>query len=295
MQTPAFLIWALEYRCPIRSPQDGSDPERTERQLRAARAVSDARREGRVFEGLCLDPPHGFRITDALAIYGGLSAVERACSTCPANALARLAPDSLTGCFSMLPLKPDERAIHETMDNAIDQLGATATYERLFMPTEPRWYGLWMRSPLVQEQVDFLLAVVAQIKIASIRPAFAELQAGLRAAIDSTLPLHVALYPRGRVEGTSWLLDAHCPRCKGSCDTLSTKQCDVCGYVGHAAPDKKRKARGRRPYFPLDRLLGEEAAAEFLVRYETFREQQQSQAPAQNPPRGARSDSPRAG
>ena len=42
MNTPEFLIWALEYACPIRGFQNGSDPERTERQLRAARAVSEA-------------------------------------------------------------------------------------------------------------------------------------------------------------------------------------------------------------------------------------------------------------
>ena len=72
MDTPEFLVWAIEHTCPSADMQDGSDPERTERQLRAARAVSDARREGRVFEGLCVNPPDGFRIDDALAVYGGL-------------------------------------------------------------------------------------------------------------------------------------------------------------------------------------------------------------------------------
>src|SRR5204862_6701031 len=87
MDTPEFLLWALEYSCPIRGFQDGSDPERTERHLRAARAAGDAGLEGRVFEGLCVSPPSGFRIADALAIYGGLSAIEQACRDCPANAL----------------------------------------------------------------------------------------------------------------------------------------------------------------------------------------------------------------
>ena len=41
MLTPEFLLWSLETRCPIRGLEDGTDPERTERQLRAARAVSD--------------------------------------------------------------------------------------------------------------------------------------------------------------------------------------------------------------------------------------------------------------
>src|SRR5688500_13967593 len=89
MDTPEFLVWAIEYRCSIRGLQDGSDPERTERQLRAARACRDARREGRFFEGLCVDPPYGFRVDEALAVYGGKATVEAACRECPANALGQ--------------------------------------------------------------------------------------------------------------------------------------------------------------------------------------------------------------
>src|SRR5436309_2356665 len=110
MDTSEFLVWAIEFACPIRGFQDGRDPERTERQLRSARAVSDARHQGRAFEGLCVDPPNGFRIADALRIYGGVSAVEHACSMCPANAAAaRLTGGSIAGCFGVLPLLPDER------------------------------------------------------------------------------------------------------------------------------------------------------------------------------------------
>src|SRR5687768_8493377 len=117
MDTPEFLVWALEYSCPIRESMDGSDPERTERQLRAARAVSDARREGRVFEGLCVDPPDGFWIEEALSIYGGLAATERACGNCPANAAAQIAPASLAGCFGIVPLWPGERDIHAAVED----------------------------------------------------------------------------------------------------------------------------------------------------------------------------------
>jgi len=99
VDTPAFLVWAIECSCPVRGFQNGSDPERTERQLRAARAVSDARREGLVFEGFCVNPPNGFRVDDALAVYGGVAAVECACAGCAANALAHASHESLAGCF----------------------------------------------------------------------------------------------------------------------------------------------------------------------------------------------------
>src|SRR5262245_14654978 len=107
MDTPEFLVWAIEYTCPIRGSQDGSDPERTERQLRARRAVSEARRCGRVFEGLCVEPPNGFRVDEALAVYGGAKAVERACGECPANAMAEMEAGALAGCYGIVAMPED--------------------------------------------------------------------------------------------------------------------------------------------------------------------------------------------
>src|SRR5262245_21282712 len=104
MHTPEFLAWAIEYRCPFRGDLDGSDPERVERQLRAARAVSEARREGRVLDGLCVQPPDGFAISDALEIYGGEQVVEQACGECPANAARMALGEEWAGCYGLFPL-----------------------------------------------------------------------------------------------------------------------------------------------------------------------------------------------
>ena len=46
------------------------------------------------------------------------------------------------------------------------------------------------------------------------------------------------------------------------------EQCRVRSDVGRPASSPKRCARGTRPYWPLERMLGKEKAAEFLVRYE---------------------------
>src|SRR4029079_19479951 len=119
VETPEFLIWAIEYSCPVRGLQDGTDPERTERQLRAARAVSDAQHERRVFEGFGVQAPNGFRIADALAVYGSTEAVELACGECSANALAEIDGGALTGCYGIVPLPGAPAGMHEVVEQAI--------------------------------------------------------------------------------------------------------------------------------------------------------------------------------
>jgi hypothetical protein len=228
--TPEFLIWALEYTCPIRGFQDGSDPERTERQLRAARAYSDASRELRIFEGLAVDPPNGFRMEEALAIYGGEAALRANCTGCPANALQSVHPDSLAGCYGLLPLPDDATDFHRVIDAAC-----------VLPVTKPTWYGLWLESPVASEQLPILQQVIAAGAPQS------ELLAGIHTAIRTGCRLHARLYPRGRVTGTDWMLAPHCPRCKASWSSARPAVCQVCGYAGHPAADKKRKARGTRP------------------------------------------------
>jgi hypothetical protein len=279
METPEFLVWAIEYRCPVRGFQDGSDPERTERQLRAARAVSDARRDGRVFEGLCVDPPNAFRIDEALKIYGGVQAVEIACHDCPANALASELPSSLAGCYGIVPLPHDPRPVHEAVDQGFELAGA-----RQEPATQPRWYGLWLNSPLWAELLldTFQILDAAQISDPACRAAIGELKLALNVAFNENCRVHVRLFPPGRVEGTAWKLAPHCPRCMAAWSGPARQPCRVCGQADHPAPEQKRLARGQRPYFPLDRLLGEQQAAGFLVRYAAYRAGQLSPDRAEN-------------
>jgi hypothetical protein len=215
MDTPEFLVWAIDYTCPVRGFQSGSDPERTERQLRAARATSDARREARVFEGLCVDPPDGFRISETLAIYGGLTVLQQTCRGCPANALAQFAADSLAGCYGVLALPADEHAFHATVDEAIDHCSLGSRITAIFPSTKPWWYGLWMDSPLRGDQLSLLRDVLHAMASPSVMNSpISELVAGLQTAHEADLSMHVGLYPRGHVEETSWKLVPHCPRCK---------------------------------------------------------------------------------
>ncbi len=266
MRTPEFLIWALEHACPLRGSQDGSDPERTERQLRTARAVSDARRAGRVFDGLCVDPPWGFRMEEALAIYGGEAAARQACGNCPANALTEAEPGSLAGCFGMLALPDDPTEFHAAMERGFAKVGGPPDRPRRFPDTRPRWYGLWIR-PIAE--ADALLELLVALKAADIpHQGLRELLLALNLAYSGGCKVYARLFPPGCIDGPWWRLAPHCPRCKAAWRAAGSRECRVCDYCGHPAPENKRHTRGRRPYYPLARLLGSErAAAEFLNRY----------------------------
>jgi len=296
--TPEFLLWSLGFQCPLRGLEDGSNPERTERQLRSARATSDARREGRVFEGIAVDPPNGFRIDEALAIYGGEEAARRACGDCPANALAgddnplfRNGPvpesPSLAGCYGLVRLPDDPAGVHAAVEQGTGRAYGSVPWESVCHVTTPRWFGLWAESPLDAEHllVRYNVLAAAPIDDPLCRQGIAELLVALNVAFDAGLRLHVRLYPPGHVEGTTWRLAPHCPRCKAAWPAPAAG-CAVCGYLGHPAPDQKRRARGQRPYFPLARLLGPEQAELFMGRYESFRAREQplDQPPIPPPP-----------
>ena len=248
MQTPEFLLWALEYRCPIRGEQDGTDPERTERQLRGAREVSDARREGRVFEGLAVDLPNGFRVAEALAIYGGEEVVNSACQTCPANGCRGSSGSSASfvsssaGCYGWVVLPIDPTEFHAAFDRVVPQA---------ISGTGQRWYGMWLRSPLAPYQLAGIAEALQNVSIDEprCRQGLAGLVTACGTALAHNLPLHIRAYPRGRVEGTWWRLVPHCPNCKApwqairirnatECVPKSAHICPTCEYVGHPAPTR---------------------------------------------------------
>jgi hypothetical protein len=267
METPPFLLWSLEHICPIRGLEDGSDPERTERQLRAAREFDRARAEGRIFEGLALDPPLGFRIAETLAIYGGVSAIAAACNNCPCNALGQDAAgkSELAGCYGIVPLPQQPEEFYGAVDRAwTDALPLPSS-------TTPRWFGLWQHSPMAAEHLESIATILRNTVTsdATCQAGISSLVLGLNAARHTPAPLHVRLYPSGRVDGLWWRLVPHCPNCTAAWNRAArgkAGRCDVCGYSGFPAPDHKRHARGKRPYFPLSRLLGADQAADLVRR-----------------------------
>ena len=264
MKTPEFLLWSLAERCPLRELIPVDEPDQVERHLRAAQCYSNALREGRIWEGIAVAPPLGFRVADSLALYGGEQSLAAACDGCPANTARRLEPAGMAGCFGLLPLPENAALVHAAAAEALVMAGAERRTP--FPATTPAWYGLWMQSPLGQAEARHLTPALATV-FASSR-AGDDFLAALAIAGAQPIPLHVMLYPPGEVVGTWWRLAPHCPRCRAVWHEPKSRRCGVCQYAGHPAPDKKRHARGTRPYFPLDRLLGAEKAVEFLGRYE---------------------------
>jgi hypothetical protein len=273
MHTPSFLIWALARHCPLRQIPGWENPERTERLLRAARAYDEARAEGRILDGIALaaatdtvrspEVVLGFRVDEALRLYGGEPGLHAACDACPANALKDHRGRQVVGCFGMWPL-PDR------LDEFYEQVEAALPAEPLLREaanqTTPPWYGLWLDTPLTGSRALSIGRVLRKLRLDD--PASAagrdELVLALNAAAGG-IPLHFLLYPPGKVEGQWWNLLPHCERCKAP--WLRRGPCSVCGQTTHPASPKKRHVRGNRPYYSLIRLLGEAKAREFVARH----------------------------
>jgi hypothetical protein len=262
-QTPEFLCWAIEHRCPLREMLPENNPEKVERQLRAARAVAEARSEGRVQDNRALseDGRLGFDIAAALELYGGEAAVAACCNDCPANVREGRGDASYAGCFGLLPMpEPREEFLERVQQFAHDEearrADAATLAQPLFQRTRWLWYGWWMRSPLEQPQLDNLEGPFLQL---SQEPAYAENRA-LHDFVDALvltahqhLPLSVQLFPAGEIEGTWWNLQPHCPVCRAPWQ-VEGGVCAMCGQSRHPASPRKRRIRGIRPYRPLEEL-----------------------------------------
>jgi hypothetical protein len=298
--TPEFLLWAIEYRCPLREIEGFEQPERTERQLRAARAVSDARRTGRIVDGLCIAErpadlsipshaaigvdtslsdevrrqlPMSFAAADALALYGGEEVVQANCPSCPANAERSVDPRAWCGCYGILPLWEAREMFLTVFDTAVRFLGIKSRMCELFAQGTwcVPWHPMWLASPLQGEQLEVLeqsLAAMLDMISSNAEPYAAPIRAlhrGVRTACEHSLPLHGQMFPAGEVVGRWWRHAPHCPRCQATWPAPQ-RYCNMCGWTGKFGTPPKRRARGTRPYRSLVEMVGETRAAEIIAR-----------------------------
>ena len=306
--TPEFLIWAIELRCPLRDIEGFEQPERTDRQLRAVRAISDARHEGREIEGLCLATsprelaipahaafgveaattpstaaslPQAFRTSDAVQLFGDAETIEASCRNCPANADEHANPRSWAGCYGIAPLPEDATAFHATMEGAIDPTSRRELGEQKLLTT-PVWYGFWLRPRIDRDLAGLLLPILvraatqfdgtAEVTHTSALQALAR---GLAVTATTGLPMNVSLYPRGSVTGRWWNLEPSCPNCKATLAEPAT-HCNVCNWTGRQGTPPKRRSRGTRPYRPLREIVGESEALSLLTRYQEHKNSRES-------------------
>lgn len=298
--TPEFLIWAIELRCTLRDIEGFEQPDRTDRQLRAVRAVSDAWWEGRQFEGLCIAEsprelaipshaafameqatspttaaslPQAFRRTDALQLFRDEWLVESSCRGCPANAEEPENPGSWAGCYGIAPLPADATTFHAAIDSAVEATNARTILSQQHQLTRPAWYGLWLKqrfaaphAVLLQQIIEQAVARLETEGQACGPSALQALARGLAVTATTDLPMNVALYPRGSVTGRWWNLEPSCPNCKATLKEPATS-CPVCGWSGRQGTPAKRRSRGTRPYRPLAEIVGESHAQSLLQRY----------------------------
>jgi hypothetical protein len=286
-RTPEFVRWTLVHACALREETNVADPEQTARQLHALRMLDEGLAAGRVFEGICLENEptaaraadvYGLVVDEVFAAYGGEASVRAQCGSCPANLWP---PESrLAGCFGMLVLdEPLAPLLEQTLHAA--RASAREAFDQAFPPTTPLRYGVWA-DPIGAAQLDWLAKLLAGLASAAAhlpderRREIDQLALAIERAQTTGLTLAARLFPPGTADALAWTVDAHCSRCRASLAERAAR-CHVCGLNSRPVPPRRRKPRGRRPFVPLARFLGDAGAAQFLARYA-----------GGNPPGGAR-------
>lgn len=275
--TPEHVLWAIERGCPFRNTTKWTDPEQTARELRPLRAYSDALAEDRVFEGICIDQPAsrpgaesrvmGFPVSEITNMYGDEAFVRETCGGCPANS-AKHSVSPLAGCHGWFEVSDLKAAVNRIAGQLRHEFAGEETAFPIARHVRQGFYGLWMRTSWhgrrLSSVVELFAAVIAEAKPND--PRFLEFVSALRRATEHELTMHVQLMPRGRVEGKYWYVAAHCPKCRAEW-TLQNDRCSACGSCGGSVPERKRHARRKRPFVPLDQVVGAENLDRFLTRY----------------------------
>ena len=294
-KTPEFIRWALAYQCPLRDFPKWTDPNRTERHLRAIRVYQNAVRQDRVLNGVAVEPIEsetidvtkvlGFRVHDVFEFCGDPEAVAKICEGCPANALQLLDRSAWVGCYGLMPVTevvlPD--LVGELSQGSVDMrvlldevlqenFELAERVWTVFDKTNPSWYGLWIpRIPSAKQRLIQLEAVEAVLQRApcAVTPPWEAFRRGLRLSVEQNIPLHVQLVPEAETDGVYWFVESHCGRCGAVSKPQkhTGTQCLVCKNEGRPREPQRRFVRGKRPYWKITRFLGEDGTREFLNDY----------------------------
>ena len=238
--TLQWVDWHLEYECPFRKERAVDQFIAAWRATWQLRAIDDCAARGDLYGDVCATsvchfqdhsaPNGGFRISDAVEPAGDVFAARRTCGSCPANGLS---PD-FAGCCGMISFDPDDPHLDEAICFLIASLGMRERFERAFLVTKPRWYGLWVNSPLKLDQLDILRRIIPDAAIR--RPDVKQFQNACARAIAHDIPLHVKLPPPGLTHLGMHATLPHCPRCRRVCgercerrEARRRHRCRACG------------------------------------------------------------------
>jgi len=283
MNTPEFILWAIDFRCALREHLDDYRKlESVERSLRPIKAYSKGVNDNRIFEGLCFEAdltaetetPRAFRVDEVLAHYDGEEGVVSHCGNCeaipPARRQGQQQGVNLAGCHGHFTLAHPTRNWQEDFHNSAMRVCDKSTWKDVVPDSRSPWYGLCQIETPSHAALKFWQETLNDLKTqdAWYGPAaeiFLETVNWVLAS-NSSLTLRIRLNPTGAIEGRSWTVHSHCSRCKAP-QTDSEDHCTNCGRTGNAVQERKRKSRGHRPFWPLTDFLGESGAKEMVARY----------------------------
>ena len=311
--TPQFVRWAISHDCPFRDIDVDNLPDRTFRQLRGLRELSQAKIDNRVFEGYCLHPDalsdapekaRGFHRDEVLVAFGDPEFISQTCRQCPANAFSDTRPQVWAGCYGVLAAtsgfnfetlltssvnfdnleghpvyRPGRFDFVDLIDQAVGELGVEAA-GGLFPCTSPHWYGIWRNGKFEEAQLHFL-AEVLDVVIAHCRTLEAiasEINevVQLKRAVECCIKFRLELVVELVPPGDS---DGVAWVINSHCPECKMSmaegldRCQACGRVGRPHGIRKSKVLGLRPYVTLEGVLGGAKTVELLSRYEAMKKE----------------------
>ncbi len=300
--TPAMVRWTVLRDCPMRDldavPQVGA----AARQLGALVEWSRARSENRIHNGICwhenCDVPHpqtdanaewmGFPESEVFATFGGRAAVETECAACPVNSLA--GSGEIAGCHGVIPfsgfqcgldgnaapttlrlgtgrtlLVADLAAWFETAVQSDDVAG----FERTFLQTKPRWFGMWSDVRWSLAQREWAAGFFRRKKELLPQGPLGQFAVAVQQAHTGDWQIELQLLPPGFSDGQTWTLQSHCGRCGQT--RKDGRNCPTCGEHRAPMPALRKKVLGLRPWLRLADVMGRAAALAGVEAYRKWR------------------------
>jgi hypothetical protein len=217
--TRQVLKWTLERKCPFRSGRAAKEIHATFEATAALRTHSDLPTSA-IDGDLCVTSwiyskagtkPNGYRISEVFSPFGGLAAARATCGGCDANIWSERS-EKMGGCAGVVAIDPDSPELESSLSQVVAASSLDDGVGSAFVPTSPIWYGLWVNSPLSQNQCRLLLKVLSGIELLTSRDR--RILPALESALAHALPLHVDLTALGHTDFGVYTEFPHCPRCK---------------------------------------------------------------------------------
>lgn len=227
--------------------------------------------------------------------FGGEAFLQNGCGQCPAN-VSQIQVDEkrssehplrqFAGCYGYLASHYGEfdlfQAFRENLPGLISQAESTNALPEPVSQVEQQLETMWRTDRL--EHGDCLssdqLHMIHQLlePILQNPSTHQDLQSsgalsdvsGLKAAVDQALAgkyrIRIKVVPAGELAGQTWSIPQHCSNCHFSIPKWQG-ECPHCRSTSPPNSLRKRKLRGDRPYWPIVKFLGREAAIQLADQY----------------------------